>query len=252
MVDYRNGANQQNLGIAMVQADVVAHSMGGIIARAMTRESAYGRDTSFGKGAIHKLITIDTPHQGSPLAPRLLLPEERCIQDLFANNRNPVLKSATVAGLGTIAGGVGDFVDSPQTSAAQLLDTPNSHELNTAFIAGEMTNWNVWTLSQVGTRAWQIRTLVCQGDPLAEALTETGWPAIFNNPVAQTSDGVVGLRSQTRLSSNQRTFPQMLHSKGLRDLGFNGATVLENQEISSYVISLLNLPTANSIFVKIP
>jgi PKD repeat protein len=46
-------------GIAVSRVDVVAHSMGGLIARQLA-----ARDTAI----VHKLITIDTPHYGSALA----------------------------------------------------------------------------------------------------------------------------------------------------------------------------------------
>jgi pimeloyl-ACP methyl ester carboxylesterase len=57
--------------IAVVQADVVGHSMGGLIARAMPLDSNFYLETNYVRGLIHKLITIDTPHGGSQLAANL-------------------------------------------------------------------------------------------------------------------------------------------------------------------------------------
>lgn len=54
--------------MAVVQADVVAHSMGGDIARVMPTVTGFANQTNYGLGPVHKLITIGTPHQGSPLA----------------------------------------------------------------------------------------------------------------------------------------------------------------------------------------
>lgn len=60
----------RNAGFAVTRVNVVAHSMGGLVTR--TREivlgSDYFRPSTFGGGDIHKLITIDTPHAGSPIA----------------------------------------------------------------------------------------------------------------------------------------------------------------------------------------
>lgn len=57
-------------GIAMVQADVLGHSMGGILARiwAGQPEEIYLRSDNFYRGDINKLITLDSPHKGSFLA----------------------------------------------------------------------------------------------------------------------------------------------------------------------------------------
>jgi hypothetical protein len=55
-----------------VQADVVAHSMGGDIARTMAGLSNFTSQSNYGLGPIHKLITIGTPHLGTPLATDLI------------------------------------------------------------------------------------------------------------------------------------------------------------------------------------
>ncbi len=63
------------LGIAATQADVVGHSMGGLLSRlfiAGYKNAAYRRPDNFQGGDIHKLITLDTPHTGSELANQLI------------------------------------------------------------------------------------------------------------------------------------------------------------------------------------
>jgi pimeloyl-ACP methyl ester carboxylesterase len=59
-------------GIAASQVDVVAHSMGGLVARAREQDRgpriAFKRKENRYRGEFHKLITIGTPHQGSPFA----------------------------------------------------------------------------------------------------------------------------------------------------------------------------------------
>jgi pimeloyl-ACP methyl ester carboxylesterase len=57
--------------IAAIQADVVGHSMGGLIARDIEADLSTHSSENRLQGVIHKLITIDTPHTGSQFATRL-------------------------------------------------------------------------------------------------------------------------------------------------------------------------------------
>jgi pimeloyl-ACP methyl ester carboxylesterase len=61
-------ANERGRGIAATQVDVVAHSMGGLQTRGLIQQPDYRRKTNFQQGWIHRLITIGTPHLGSPNA----------------------------------------------------------------------------------------------------------------------------------------------------------------------------------------
>lgn len=57
--------------IATGKVDVVAHSMGGLITRQYVSElqsESYRRPDNLGQGDVHRLVTIGTPHHGSPLA----------------------------------------------------------------------------------------------------------------------------------------------------------------------------------------
>lgn len=57
--------------IAATQVDVVGHSLGGLIARSLSQQYYYTNPENFHKGYFHKLITLGTPHRGSPFGPRL-------------------------------------------------------------------------------------------------------------------------------------------------------------------------------------
>lgn len=61
---------------AATQVDVVGHSMGGLLSRIWTAAGDYRRNENFQQGDVHKLVTVDSPHSGSPLA------------DLLANVRD--------------------------------------------------------------------------------------------------------------------------------------------------------------------
>jgi len=57
-----------NQSIAAAQVDVIAHSMGGLMARGFVQQPNYKRKENFMKGSIHRLITIGTPHFGGHLS----------------------------------------------------------------------------------------------------------------------------------------------------------------------------------------
>ncbi|MGH7858167.1 MAG: lipase family alpha/beta hydrolase [Candidatus Binatia bacterium] len=78
-----------------VQVDVVAHSLGGLVARAYIRE--YG-----GAARVRRLVTLGTPHQGTRVAAfaldaaaRSLLPGSRLLQDLGREDPVPTILPVT-------------------------------------------------------------------------------------------------------------------------------------------------------------
>jgi triacylglycerol esterase/lipase EstA (alpha/beta hydrolase family) len=54
--------------ISASQVDIVAHSMGGLIARGLCQQNGYKAKENYMKGQIRRLITIGTPHFGAGLA----------------------------------------------------------------------------------------------------------------------------------------------------------------------------------------
>jgi pimeloyl-ACP methyl ester carboxylesterase len=55
-------------GYAATQADVLAHSMGGLLTRLYAGTQSFTRPDNLNKGDVHRLITLDTPHFGSNFA----------------------------------------------------------------------------------------------------------------------------------------------------------------------------------------
>jgi hypothetical protein len=76
LVDFR----QQN-SAAVAQADVITHSMGGTVARTLINLQRFVAPETYGAGYIHKLITIGTPHEGSPLAFDLIQTANTCLRN---------------------------------------------------------------------------------------------------------------------------------------------------------------------------
>ena len=54
--------------IAASEVDIIAHSMGGLMARGFVQQPDYKGKENYMKGSIHRLITIGTPHFGGPLS----------------------------------------------------------------------------------------------------------------------------------------------------------------------------------------
>lgn len=54
-------------GYACNRVDYVGHSMGGCVLRYATQLSDWKSNLNYNKGYVNKFITLDTPHQGSPL-----------------------------------------------------------------------------------------------------------------------------------------------------------------------------------------
>jgi hypothetical protein len=142
--------------VAAVQADVVAHSMGGDIVRTMSGLSNFVAPYNYGLGPIHKLITIGTPYEGSPVAGDLLPygsgDPNACVRNVLANFSDVALQSATVGG-NVIDGAIADLVQ-PSLPTSQLF--------RTAYIAGSTTSLNLAQLDSSLSRS-QFLYATCGG-----------------------------------------------------------------------------------------
>ncbi|MCU1240036.1 MAG: hypothetical protein JWO71_762 [Candidatus Acidoferrum typicum] len=249
--DFKGGNNPIGISVAAVQSDIVAHSMGGVIARTAALQPGFLNDNlnpSFGQGYIHKLVTIDSPHLGSPLATQLLTPQESggCLQLLLANRQKFVFNTVTLNGAGTVSGAVADLVDAPMSPALSNIANNSPHPLPTSLIAGIYTDWP--GLDSSGT-AWAIRhwPLGCPSDPLAQRLTSTGWQQLFNN---QPNDAIVSESSELNnlIPSPGSQFLGNVHSPGTESLGFSAPSVMDAGNVPNQVIFLLNTPVTSTVY----
>jgi len=231
---YRTSAD-----VAAVKADIVAHSMGGDISRTMVPLTAYLSAGTFGAGPINKLITIATPHLGTPVAADLLASNNTCARNVLASDGDIALQSVTISGKAT-DGAVYDLEGSGNGSSlspALIALTPaNDQPFHTAYIAGIATSSNLSGLSCLFCNAEALRIL-CSGNPLATDLTAAKWTTIYGT---QSNDTIVPLDSALNNLTGLQ-YSGVIHTAALETLNFKGPSVLDPaSNISAEVINLLN------------
>jgi hypothetical protein len=242
---------EDHYNVAAVQADVVAHSMGGDIARVVGGLGAFAGQSNYGFGPIHKLITIGTPHQGTPLLVDLLPgtsgDPNRCVRNLLTTFGDVSLQSETISGV-SFNGAVGDIAAAPS-------NLPATEPFPMAFLAGS-TNSN--SLSGLGNKgAGLVLFTVCgtlAGDPLAVDLGQNYWTLlVFSNAA---NDGMVPVTSQLNTgqangttSTTANTLSGVIHSPGIELLGFNPPSEVDpSSGIPDAVVNLLNEATNGTDF----
>ncbi len=242
---------------AAVQADVVAHSMGGDISRTMPSSTDSGflcGDASCGQnnynlGPVHKLITIGTPHLGTPVAVDLLPNNggdaNSCVRKGLAIKGLASFQTVTMgANTPPVNGAVGDLAAAPA-------NLPPTEPFPMAYLAGA-TNQN--NLNSVGQTAAGIVLGDCSvlSDPLALDLTPTLWINVFGGAA---NDGLVPLNSQlngaaSNTSPGGNTYVGVIHTSPLTILGFAVPSELDPASgIPDEVITLLNEATNGNDFV---
>lgn len=237
--------------IAATQVDVVAHSMGGNVTRTLPLLSGYAGQDTYTQGYVHKLITLDTPHTGTPVAADALSADNNCVQQLMAIKSKFIISTAVVNNA-SVSGAVADL----QVGSGAVTNLQN---LPTAMIGGRMTT------SQLGGAGQNLagKTIVAfcgtiANDPLANVLNPLDWLGEMQGD----SDGIVPLARQfngnlaysvTTAGASQNTFPA-IHSQGIATLGFLPPTVLDQASgAPTQVVNLLNTPVTNSaVFLGSP
>jgi PGAP1-like protein len=251
-----------DLNVAAVQADVIAHSMGGNIVRTMAVPNEswnFLTNGTYGQGPIEKLITIGTPHLGSPLAVDLLPTSSgqdpnSCVRNTLAfKTVDLAFQSANVAG-NSVNGGVNDLVGDGQDTfglslALQSLQaSQRSQPFPMAYLAGTESQGNLAHLSSCsvsGCTAAFINSFCggLFGNPLANDLTTNNWPNVFGG---NASDGIVPLKSQLNGASAGGSpggggpVTNIIHSAGLYSLDFIGFNDLNSSTMAGDAMDLLN------------
>jgi len=248
---FKTGTNPVGIPVTAIQVDIVAHSMGGDITRTFPQVKGFYGNTTFGLGGVHKMITIGTPHWGSPLAPHLLDNNNECVRGILATSGSPSFTSVTFTNGSTTTGGVGDLqgdgFGGSLSPALQALQNPIPHPLPTALIQGLESQSQLDGLNS-STVAEAIR-IFCFGDYLAAHLTSTGWPEIFN----QESDSIVPALSEVAGLTDFTEVDGVIHSASAELLGFGPPAELDAAgDIPITVTNLLNTPVTNAVYVGLP
>jgi pimeloyl-ACP methyl ester carboxylesterase len=245
---FRTGSNPAGVAVAAAQFDVVAHSMGGLIARTLPLLSGNLKDWNFRQGVIHKSITIDTPHLGSPVASLMVAAGNECTRNWLAGAGSHFAIGTAVIDQTPVSGAVGDLIPgSASLQALQALNPiPNTPPVPTALIAGQYTNWA--SLDDITDFFTELTIgLICKNDPIIQRKTSSAWPAIFGDAAGDNrNDGLVSVVSQINAVGNGTGFVNVgfVHASaltGVTGLGFTPPSVLDpNTDISRLVIQLLN------------
>ncbi|MGH9498181.1 MAG: lipase family alpha/beta hydrolase [Terriglobales bacterium] len=248
---FKAGKNPVNIPVAAVQVDIVAHSMGGDITRTFPQIKGFYGNVTFGLGGVHKMVTIGTPHWGSPLASHLVDDNNECVRGVLAESGAPSFTSVTFNNGMTVNGGVGDLqgdgFGGSLSPALVALQNPIPHPLPTALIQGLESQSQLDGLDT--SPVAQVIRAFCFGDYLATHLTSEGWPEIFG----QDSDSIVPALSEVAGLSDFTQIDGVIHSASAELLGFGPPAELDAAgNIPATVTNLLNTPVTNAVYVGLP
>lgn len=251
ITQFKSGKNPANVAVAAIQADIIAHSMGGDITRTLPSLTTFYSPGTFTLGTVHKLITIATPHWGSPLAIQLLNDNNECVRGVLALSGSPSFTSVTFKNGMTVNGAVndlqGDGFGGSLSTALLSLQNPVVHPLHAALIQGLESQSQLDGLDSSGV-AISIRIL-CFGDYLADHLTSSGWPAVFG----QDSDSIVPALSEVAGLSGGTVVNGVIHSASAELLGFGPPAELDSAGgIPNTVVDLLNTPVTDATYIPLP
>ena len=253
---FKGGANPISMPVAAVQADIIGHSMGGDITRTMPLLETFASDTTYGRGNVHKLVTIDTPHLGSPLATQLLRDANECVRDTFATAGLYTFFSVTLAEVNiTLSGAIGDLsgdgtgavlsdaLEALQPGSTVPIFTP---QIPTTYIAGAMSTAQLDGLNNPPYLVIIIQD-TCSDDPLANDLTVAGWPTVLSSQ----SDAIFPLTSQVN-NATGITAAAAIHSPGTEKLGFLAPSALDAATPNpNRTIDLLNTPVTDPTYTTL-
>lgn len=228
--------------IAIAQADFVAHSMGGDITRSMPSNINYSK-RNFNKGYVHKLITIGTPHLGSPLARELIKPENSKIAIIF-NKLDMAVKAE-----GAVGDLKGDGDGNGLSDALKKLQNVPMAMLAGRISPTQISEGKMFTFTSILGFAV---TFDSPPPPLLSKFT----PENYNSLMGGYHDGIVPLTSAINQKEGEAWGDGLkeeggLHSSGTRYLGFSGPHLLQSDSVvSGKVIDLLNTPVTGTEFIK--
>lgn len=241
--------------IAVTQADVIAHGMGGLLARKYVDWSGYHRSINFNKGDFNRLITMNTPHLGTRLA------DETVVMREHLRTNNPAAfevlkKSLSDSGAGI---GINVLIDGPEAVAIDDLQT-GSDAINSI---GE-TRVPSHVFVSKGGRAITYQAARPMLYPVTKALyaqMESLHPDTQNLPQAEKRTFILG--STSKLFCTERDEHDLFVAVAEQRGGVGGAAVSEfvvssalnehfkaqnSSEFHDKLVTLLNSPVNSESF----
>lgn len=267
---FKTGRNPAGIPVSDVQVDVVGHSMGGDVTRTMPLIPGFASATTFGRGDVHKLITIDTPHLGSPLGIDLLPASNgddpnKCVRGLFGFSSFYAVASVTTPDGKQIDGAMGDLAgDGTGSTLSPALQAMLSSSTNpplqtpllpTAFVAaiagptqlGGLDYCHQHYKDKKPPKQCDKYTLLqafCGSNPLVKNMTSADWE---DNVMMGQSDALVPFTSEYNNYSQAPAPLTAIHTASLEQLGLAGPGVLQSVAGAPLdVIALLNTWIAQS------
>ena len=244
-IDNFKFANQA----AAVQADIIAHSMGGLMTKGLRQVTTFTGPYNYQAGPIHKVITIGTPHLGSPLALQLLSGNNNCLVGLLSfAGMWPIDTVVFSLGSGTKYTGAvndlqGDGTGGELSAFLKSTQTTPAIQFPTAMIAGTYNAANfAGLISLQKSTIAGFGAAICPHDTITiNYLLTANWAGLMGSP---SSDGIVPLTSElnnTPPVNNALVINGIVHSGGAEAIGFIGPTELDGAAGSAIqAILLLN------------
>lgn len=275
---FRLGINPTGRRVVASQADFVAHSMGGLLVRYWALQPDYRASSEHpGQGYAHKLVTIGTPHFGSPQATLSLEPNAWCSRWL-AKKHGGVYSFSTAdvhSGFGTYAvpgaaaslmgDGIGGFLSLP----LELIRSGYGG-VPIAALAGDSSSleFNLdYSFAGLYIRARCVVGIPLTYDPIARRMNGADFATLFDptirpgsNPqgLRRRSDGAVPLTSalmdwSALTCTGPNCFDQKAHSQSVGSYFYSTAQVGSpihlldwSSTVSLRVLGLLNTPVNDS------
>jgi pimeloyl-ACP methyl ester carboxylesterase len=253
LAEFRAGTNPLGGPVAAVQMDVVGHSMGGLVSRAMATESDFFEAETLTGGYIHKLITVGTPHLGSPYADEMAKPENDCPRRLANFSGDGFVTEVITADGQSVPGALLELhniegANATGNLALQRINLTILRPLNTAMIAGVMSSQQLKGLDGPSTGASVLKA-ACTGASLPHFLTSTTFPELMG----PQSDGLVTETSAFDGMPGSEIFIAV-HSHYTTLMGFGRPDLIEpSSGVPQRVFQLLRTPaTTGGEYVSLP
>jgi hypothetical protein len=243
--------------------------MGGLVTRYLPlldkdgEIKKYKTTDTFGRGIVHKLITLDTPHLGSPISTQLLNSTNECTKAwMLAYHHNPTFQTVKVNGVwygGAIGDTSGGWINRKVILNSDALIAINKGTpLPIATIAAVTNSDNKAGLDGPSSASNFMRA-GCPNDPLAKNLKSDLWDQ--NIYGGEPNDASVPVRSALNTIDNPTSDSYLsgyIHNDATEELGFNGPGVTDGilqdnmglPNIPKKVIDLLNTPVNDNKYIK--